>query len=75
MIRVSRLDGSEFVVNAELIETIEASPDTHLTLTDGKHFIVRESMDEVVRRVIAYRREAYQRRPCQTTDGTTTEHE
>lgn len=59
MIRVSRLDGREFVLNAELIETIETSPDTHITLTDGKHLIVRESMDEVVERVIAYRRQAF----------------
>jgi flagellar protein FlbD len=73
MIRVSRLDGSEFVVNAELIETIEATPDTHLTLTDGKQFIVRESMDEVVRRVIAYRREVYAQRPGQAAASSQTE--
>jgi flagellar protein FlbD len=73
MIRVSRLDGSEFVVNAELIETIEATPDTHLTLTDGKQFIVRESMDEVVRRVIAYRREVYAHRPSQVAASSQTE--
>ena len=59
MITVSRLDGSEVVVNAELIELIEATPDTHLTLTDGKHLIVREAPEEVVERVIAYRRTAY----------------
>ena len=59
MITVSRLDGSEVVVNAELIEFVEATPDTHLTLTDGKSLIVRESPDVVVARVIAYRRTAY----------------
>jgi flagellar protein FlbD len=61
MIRVSRLDGSQIVVNAELIELVEATPDTHLSLTDGKRLIVRESTDDVVERVIAYRRRAY---PC-----------
>ena len=59
MITVSRLDGSEVVVNAELIELVEATPDTHLTLRDGKHLIVREAPDVVVARVIAYRRTAY----------------
>ncbi len=59
MIRVSRLDGTEFVLNAELIELIEMTPDTVLTLTDETKFIVREPVDEVVARVIAYRRSAY----------------
>ena len=59
MITVSRLDGSEVVVNAELIELVEAMPDTHLTLTDGKRLIVREAPEEIVARVIAYRRTAY----------------
>ena len=59
MISVTRLDGSEVVVNAELIVLIEAVPDTHLSLTDGRQMIVRESPDEVVASVIAYRRLAY----------------
>jgi flagellar protein FlbD len=59
MIRVSRLDGTEFVVNAELIELIETTPDTVLSLTDDKKFIVREPLDEVVARVVAYRQRAY----------------
>ena len=59
MITVTRLDGSEVIVNAELLELIEATPDTHLTLTDGRKLIVREAPHEVVARVIAYRRAAY----------------
>lgn len=59
MITLSRLDGSGFVLNAELIQLIETVPDTHLTLTDGKHLIVREAAEEVVARVIDYRRVAY----------------
>jgi flagellar protein FlbD len=59
VITVTRLDGAELVVNAELIELIEATPDTHLTLTDGRQMIVKEAPDEVVARVIAYRRAAY----------------
>ena len=59
VIVVTRLDGAELVVNAELIELVEAKPDTHLTLTDGRQLIIKESSDEVVARVIAYRRAAY----------------
>ncbi len=56
MIRVSRLNGKEFVINAELIETIDESPDTVITLVQGHKFVVRESFDEVIQRVIDYRR-------------------
>ncbi len=58
MIKVTRFKSHdhEFVLNAELIETIEETPDTVITLTNGKKLIVEESMDEVVRRVMDYRR-------------------
>ena len=46
----------EFVLNAEIIETVEETPDTVVTLTNGKKFIVEESMDDIVRRVMKYRR-------------------
>lgn len=59
MITVTRLDGTELVVNAELIELVEAKPDTHLTLVDGRNLIVQESPTEIVSLVIAYRRAAY----------------
>ena len=50
----------EFVLNAEIIETIEETPDTVVTLTNGKKLIVDEAMDEVVRRVMKYRRALHQ---------------
>ncbi|GBG56293.1 flagellar protein [Sporomusaceae bacterium FL31] len=57
MIKVTRLKcNDDFVLNAELIETIEETPDTVVTLTNGKKLIVEESMDELVRRVMDYRR-------------------
>jgi flagellar protein FlbD len=70
MIRVSRLDGTEFVVNAELIELIESTPDTVLSLTDGDKYVVREPLDEVVARVIAYRRCAYGALPIHAATDT-----
>lgn len=56
MIKVNRLDDREIVVNAELIETVEATPDTIITLTTGKKIIARDPVDEVIQKVIAYRR-------------------
>lgn len=60
MIRVTRLNGSAFIVNAEMIEFVEASPDTLITLASGKKIMVGETVDEVVGRVIGYRRECSQ---------------
>ncbi|HID22200.1 MAG TPA: flagellar protein [Planctomycetaceae bacterium] len=56
MIKLSRLNGEEFVVNAELIRFIESRPDTYVTLTTDERFIVRESVEEVVKRSLAYKR-------------------
>ncbi len=56
VVRLSRFDGSEFYVNAELIEIIEMTPDTVISLTNGKKFVVRESADDVVSRVVDYKR-------------------
>ena len=56
MIAVTRLDGSALVVNADLIEWIEQTPDTVIALTNGEKLLVRESGDELVRRVVAFKR-------------------
>ncbi len=56
MIAVTRLDGTRVVVNAELIETIEAVPETVIVLVTRRRIMVREPVDEVVERVLAYRR-------------------
>ena len=50
----------EFVLNAEIIESIEETPDTVVTLTNGKKLIVEEPMEEIVRRTIKYRRALHQ---------------
>ena len=56
MITVTRLNGKKFVLNAELIRTVEANPDTTITLVNGDHFIVCESMQEIVDLAIDYGR-------------------
>lgn len=55
MITVTRLNGQPFVLNAELIRTIESNPDTIVTLIGGDKLIVKEPMKEIIRRVINYR--------------------
>jgi flagellar protein FlbD len=55
MITLHRLNKQEFVLNADLIETIEATPDTLLTLTNGKKLIVRDTIADILGRVISYR--------------------
>lgn len=54
MIKLTRLDGEVFVLNADLIQFVEARPDTFITLTTGQRVVVAESMDEVLRRAVAY---------------------
>jgi len=56
LIQVTRLNGSEIIINAELIETIEAAPDTIITLTTKSKYVVREGVDEVLKKVYQYRR-------------------
>lgn len=55
MIIVRRLNGERFGVNAEHIERVEETPDTVLTLIEGKKYLIRESLEEVIGLVIAYR--------------------
>ena len=55
MIEVTRLNGSPMIVNSDLIKLAEASPDTMLTLIHGDKLIVRESCEEIVEKVLAYR--------------------
>jgi len=57
MIKVTRFKSQDdMVLNAELIETIEETPDTVITTTTGRKLIVEESMEEIVRRVMEYKR-------------------
>lgn len=54
MIKLTHLGGEVFVLNADLIRFVEARPDTFITLSSGEHLVVGESMDEVLRRALAY---------------------
>lgn len=59
MIELTRMDGSQLVLNAELVAWIEPTPDTLLTLTTGLKLLVNESVSEVQERIIAYRQRVF----------------
>jgi flagellar protein FlbD len=75
MIKLSRINGAEVTVNAEMIETVEATPDTIVTLTTGKKIMVVESVEKVIDKVMAYRRSLLapagdrSRRACEPGEG------
>ena len=59
MIKLTRLDGEPFVLNAEMIRYVESKPDTFITLTSGDRIIVREDVDEVIDRAVEYQQSKY----------------
>jgi flagellar protein FlbD len=66
MIKLTRIDGEPFVLNAEMIRYVEKRPDTFITLTTGERIIVGESMDEVVDRAIRYQQQKHWMPICGT---------
>ena len=56
LIRVKQLNNKEFLINAELIKLVEATPDTIITLINNEKYVVAESMDEIIEKVVEYRR-------------------
>jgi len=61
MIIVKKINGQEIVVNCDLIETIEFAPNAVLSLTTGEKLIVDETRDDLLKKIIEYKRAVYQR--------------
>lgn len=59
MIRVTRLDHSQFYVNAEFIQSVESTPDTHIVLFNGHSYVVTERDHDIVDLILEYRRSLY----------------
>ena len=68
MIKVTRLNDSDLVINADLIEFVEAIPDTIISLTTGKKIMVKESIDEIIERVAQFKRKSGIRVKSQDTE-------
>ena len=59
MIKLTRLDGEAFILNADLIKYVEQRPDTFITLTSGDRVVVAESMDDVIDRAVQYQQQKH----------------
>ncbi len=59
MIEVTKMNGSVITVNAELIEIVEETPDTVITLTSGKKLLVKESRQDIKNLVVLYRKDIF----------------
>lgn len=59
MIKIVGLDSKEYVINADHIEKLEEIPESVITLINGKKYLVKESNDEIIRKVIEYKRKIY----------------
>jgi flagellar protein FlbD len=64
MIELTRFNGKTFVINADLIETVESTPDTVVTLTTDKKLIVQEKTDDIIEKVIQYKRRIFSSETC-----------
>lgn len=56
MIPVTRLNGSTIYVNSDLIEFLEATPDTIITLTTGRKIVSKDTVDEVIDKIVTFKR-------------------
>jgi len=59
MIYVTRLNKKEFCINPDLIETVEATPDTIITLTNENRYVVCESVKDIIERITEFRRRCH----------------
>ncbi len=55
MIALQRLNGKQFILNADFIESVESTPDTVIKLINGKKLIIQNSIEDVVRKTIKYK--------------------
>lgn len=70
MISVTRFNDSTLIINADLIQTVEETPDTVITLTTGTKFIVKEKSKEIVDKVVEYKRRIFVNYPVNYREQT-----
>lgn len=68
MILLTRFDGSKFVLNCDVIQYVEKTPDTIITLTTGDKLIVKESAEGVIEKVVEYKRSIFHHPPILDVD-------
>ena len=67
MIALTRLNGKDFWLNPDLVECMEKTPDTVITLKDGRKLVVSESPEDIINKIVAYRQTIYVRLPRDST--------
>jgi len=61
MIRLTRLNDEEFIINCSQIERVETIPESNVIMVNGKHYVVKEGVDEILDRVIEFHAQIYAR--------------
>ena len=61
MIKISTLNHQEFYLNCEMIEKIEANPNTVITMSNGNKYVVENSVDDIVEKIKSYKKEIFER--------------
>ncbi len=59
MLKLTRFDGSQIVINVDLIEFVEKTPDTVISLSSSRKILVRESVDEVIEKTVEFKRKIF----------------
>jgi flagellar protein FlbD len=59
VILITRLNGTKLYVNAELIKTVEPTPDSVITLTTGEKLVAREPSEEIIKRIVEYQQKVH----------------
>lgn len=67
MIRITRLNRTPLILNSDLIEHIEMTPDTVIALTSGQKYMVLETTEEIIERVVSFRQSLIRNQPAQST--------
>ena len=58
MVKLTKINGQEFFINSDLMEFIESTPDTIISLTTGKKIIIKETAEEVISKIVEYKSKA-----------------
>ena len=59
MVILTKLNNQEFTINSDLIETMEQTPDTVIVMTTGNKYVVKETPEEVINKIVQFKRNIY----------------
>ena len=59
MVKITKFNGKEIMINSDLIEFIETTPDTIITLTTGKKVIVKDKVEDIIEEIVKFKKKIY----------------